>query len=135
MIENQMIENQAPDIRNVRESEPERTADVVNRGVRSDGPDEPSPDAGAGVLFARKESDDLRLRWHTIQGHFVDEPRHAVEEADQLVASVIGRLTETFADQRSALAQELSKGQSASTEDLRRSLREYRSLFDRLLAL
>src|SRR6516164_6220266 len=84
-----MIENQAPDIRDVRESEPERTADVVHRGARSGRPDEPSPDGGAGALFARKESDDLRLRWHTIQGHFVDEPRHAVEEADQLVASVI----------------------------------------------
>jgi hypothetical protein len=33
------------------------------------------------------------------------------------------------------LAQEWSKSQSASTEDLRRSLREYRSLFDKLLAL
>jgi hypothetical protein len=130
-----MIENQAPDIRGVRESEPEKTADVVNRGVRSGRPHDPSPDGGAGALFARKESDDLRVRWHKIQGHFVDEPRHAVEEADQLVASVIGRLTETFADQRSALAQEWSKGESASTEDLRRSLREYRSLFDRLLAL
>ena len=133
-----MIENQAPQIRDLRENGPENTVDLINSDVKSDHQDQQSPDdrrSSHASLFPRNESDDLRLRWHNIQGRFVDEPRHAVEEADQLVGFVIGRLAEIFADERYGLEQQWSKAKAASTEDLRKSLRQYRSFFDRLLSL
>jgi len=86
-------------------------------------------------LFPAPEMDDFRRRWKDVQGGFVDEPKHAVEEADQLVASVIKRLTEVFASERSKLENEWGKGGDVSTEDFRQALRRYRSFFDRLLSV
>ena len=86
-------------------------------------------------LFGEREGEQFRSRWHDIQGGFVDEPKRSVEQADQLVASVIQRLTEVFADERNKLEHEWSQGQDVSTEDLRQALRRYRSFFDRLLSV
>lgn len=90
---------------------------------------------GAAPLFANNEAQDLRSRWEKIQIEFVDEPRKSVEKADELVATVIKRLAEVFADERNKLEHEWDKGDSVSTEDLRVSLRRYRSFFDRLLSV
>jgi hypothetical protein len=84
-------------------------------------------------LFAGAESETFRSRWTEIQTGFVDEPRHAVEEADGLVAEVVQRLVQTFADERTKLEQQWGKGDDVSTEDLRVSLQRYRSFFERLL--
>ncbi|MCU1338336.1 MAG: hypothetical protein JWO19_3917 [Bryobacterales bacterium] len=65
----------------------------------------------------------------------MDEPRHAVEKADELVASVIKRLAEVFAEERGKLEAAWGKGNDVSTEDLRQALRRYRSFFDRLLSV
>jgi hypothetical protein len=70
-----------------------------------------------------------------IQIAFVDEPRKAVEQADQLVADTIKRLTEMFASERNKLEREWDKADNVSTEDLRVALRRYRSFFDRLLSV
>ena len=61
------------------------------------------------------------------------EPRRAVEQADALVAEVIKRLADSFAEERSKLEGQWGRGDDVSTEDLRVSLRRYRSFFDRLL--
>jgi hypothetical protein len=90
---------------------------------------------GRAPLFRDQDLDELRSRWSTIQTGFVDEPRRAVEEADGLVASTIGRLAESFADERSHLEGQWSRGSDVSTEDLRLALRRYRSFFDRLLSV
>ena len=87
------------------------------------------------AMFASDESDGYRTRWDGVQTGFVDEPRRAVEEADALVAQVIKRLSEVFADERTRLEQQWGKGEQASTEDLRLALRKYRSFFERLLSL
>ena len=89
----------------------------------------------AGVLLSTQDSDSFRERWHTIQGSFVDTPREAVQQADELVATVIQRLAEIFADERSKLEGQWTKGNEVSTEDLRQALRRYRSFFDRLLSV
>ena len=86
-------------------------------------------------LFASQESDDFRHRWSDIQTGFVDEPRQAVERADELVASAIKRLAEIFATERSTLEEQWARGGDASTEDLRVALRRYRAFFDRLLSV
>jgi len=85
------------------------------------------------TLFPEKETTDFRTRWTDIQTGFVDEPRRAVEQADALVAEVIKRLADSFAKERSKLEGQWGRGDDVSTEDLRVSLRRYRSFFDRLL--
>ena len=80
------------------------------------------------------DSTGLNERWKTLQIHFVDEPKDAVREADGLVAEVIQKLTERFAEERDNLEKQWQSGSEVSTEDLRVALRHYRSFFQRLLA-
>ena len=86
-------------------------------------------------IFAGTEAAGYRTQWDAIQTGFVDEPRRAVEEADALVALVIKRLSEVFADERGSLEHQWGRGDEISTEDLRVALRKYRSFFERLLSL
>ena len=92
-------------------------------------------DDGREPLFASTEAEQFRGRWGDVQTGFVDSPRQAVEEADRLVAAVMQRLAEVFADERSALENQWEHGEDVSTEDLRQALRRYRSFFDRLLSI
>jgi hypothetical protein len=94
-----------------------------------------SDDTRALPMFAVDEAAGFRTQWEAIQTGFVDEPRKAVEEADALVAQVIKRLSEVFADERTNLEHQWDRGDQSSTEDLRLALRKYRSFFDRLLSL
>jgi len=94
-----------------------------------------TPDAGAAPLFPENEAGELRRRWDSVQASFVDEPRRAVEQADELVANAMKRLAETFANERAALESQWDRGDSVSTEDLRLALQRYRSFFGRLLAV
>ena len=87
----------------------------------------------AGPLFPPQEANDLRARWDSVQGRFVDEPRKAVEDADVLIATTMKRLAEIFAAERQKLEQQWDRGGDVSTEDLRLGLRRYRSFFTRLL--
>jgi hypothetical protein len=134
-----MIENQTTELRETREGEPKSTADLIakrNASLQgSDGQAAESSSSSHPALFPQNESEDFRSRWHDIQSRFVDEPRHSVEEADQLVAAVTSRIAEVFANERATLEGEWSKGQDVSTEDLRQALRRYRSFFDRLLSM
>jgi hypothetical protein len=86
-------------------------------------------------LFAQNEAADFRSRWEKTQIGFVDEPRKAVEQADELVANAIKRLAESFANKRQRLESDWDKNENVSTEDLRVALRRYRSFFDRLLSV
>jgi hypothetical protein len=88
-----------------------------------------------GALLPGDEAGELRRRWDAIQTSFVDEPRHAVEEANDLVAQAMKRLAEVFAQERSNLEQQWSRGEDVSTEDFRVALKRYRSFFDRLLSV
>jgi hypothetical protein len=85
------------------------------------------------ALFPENESKDFHKRWTDIQTAFVDEPRRAVERADELVAEVIKRLADSFARERSRLEEQWGRGDNVSTEDLRVALQRYRAFFDRLL--
>src|SRR5665213_1075819 len=86
-------------------------------------------------LFSESEMGEFRSQWTKIQTRFVDEPRGTVKDADELVAAVMQRLAEGFANERSGLEKQWDRGDSASTEDLRVALQRYRSFFDRLLKL
>jgi hypothetical protein len=106
----------------VKEQEPETLAKAVAVS-------EPMP------LFAESEMGDFRSQWSKVQTGFVDEPRRTVEDADKLVAAVMQRLAQGFANERSSLEKQWDTGGSVSTEDLRVALQRYRSFFDRLLKL
>jgi inorganic triphosphatase YgiF len=86
-------------------------------------------------LFSTDLADEYRARWTAVQGSFVDDPRQAVQQGDELVAQVMKSLAESFAHEREALENQLSGGGEASTEMLRVALRRYRSFFERLLSL
>jgi len=125
------------------------TAELANYGIPPKQPDGPklvkgkepeTVDRAAPVsepmpLFSELELGDFRSQWSKVQTGFVDEPRRTVEDADKLVASVMQRLAEGFANERSGLEKQWDSGDNVSTEDLRVALQRYRSFFDRLLNL
>lgn len=92
-------------------------------------------DEAVGPLLPQDFVQDLRTRWDNVQTGFVDEPRSAVQEADQLVAQAIKRLAESFANERNRLEQQWDRGDGVNTEDLRVALRKYRSFFQKLLQM
>jgi len=101
-------------------------------------PDAPRPgiaDDAPAPLFADDELAGYRTRWSGIQTGFVDEPRRAVEEADTLVAEVIKRLADVFAEERTQLEKHWEHTEQVSTEDLRVAMRRYRAFFERLLTI
>jgi hypothetical protein len=95
---------------------------------------------------------DFAMRWTSVQSQFVDDPKGAVSQADSLVSELmqvrgypVGEFDQRAADisvdhpvvvdnYRAAheIALRHDRGQ-ASTEDLRRAMVHYRSLFDELL--
>ena len=96
-------------------------------GFAAAGANQPTP------LFSESEVGNYRSRWNNIQTAFVDEPRRAVEDADNLVAALMKQLAEGFANERARLEKQWDRGDNVSTEDLRIALQRYRSFFDRLL--
>jgi hypothetical protein len=125
------------------------TADVAAAAERSSSTDAKKPDVQTeprtastpsaaeptAPLFSPEEARNFQSRWDTIQVGFVDEPRRVVEQADGLVAEVIQRLAQIFADERAKLEGQVKRGDNVSTEDLRQALRHYRSFFTRLLSV
>lgn len=86
------------------------------------------------ALFPSTQLRELQARWDQIQTGFVDKPRDAVHDAEQLVASAMQKLTDVFADERSRLERQWSNG-NVSTEDLRLAFQRYRTFFRRLLSI
>ncbi|TQM30714.1 hypothetical protein [Nocardia bhagyanarayanae] len=87
--------------------------------------DEPIP------LFTEAEIERLRTEWRTVQGSFIDNPREAVSRADNLVANTIDHLTAAYSEHRRGLTTRWSR--DPDTEDLRNTLRAYRTFFNQLL--
>jgi len=86
-------------------------------------------------LFTPEMAETYRSRWISIQSGFVDDPRRAVRSGDELVAQIMTNLADTFAEERHRVEAQLDSTGEGSTEDLRVSLRRYRSFFERLLSL
>jgi hypothetical protein len=131
------------------------TADLARAGARARADEvrdqdeeylpEGSPEAADGqgarnaekldALFTPESADQFRSQWTSIQTRFVDDPRQAVRDGDELVAQVMKSLAESFAHERDRVEDQLRDGDNASTEVLRVALRRYRSFFERLLTL
>ena len=87
------------------------------------------------ALFPTNVGDEFRARWDQVQFSFVDDPKRAVREGDELVAQVMKCLAQSFSQERARLEQELNQNDAGSTENLRVALQRYRSFFHRLLSL
>ena len=85
------------------------------------------------ALFDEDQLAGYNGRWKEIQSGFVDEPREAVEQADELVADLVRQVTASFSEARTTLEAQWAEGEEASTEDLRVALMRYRAFFNRLL--
>ena len=116
-------------------NKPLSTRDIAEGMDRTDRTATPPSDDSREPLFQDQEGHGFRSRWDAIQTGFVDEPRVAVEQADSLVAEVMKRLAEVFAEERARLEQQWGRGDNVSTEDLRVALKRYRSFFERLLSV
>ncbi|WP_290054249.1 hypothetical protein [Amycolatopsis solani] len=114
------------------------TADLASAGSGTAAPAEQTASAGSGgdvetpPLIDEEKVTGFRDRWQNVQTGFVDDPKQAVREADELVAAVISALATTFAEHKSDLEGQWQQGEPA-TEELRIALRRYRSFFDQLL--
>lgn len=84
-------------------------------------------------LVPAQRRDEYQQRWEMLKAQFVDEPRSAVRDADELVGQVLDEIEATFRAQRGELERHWHDD-STSTEDLRLALGRYRSFFDRLLS-
>jgi hypothetical protein len=88
------------------------TADLISPGSGA----VQAKDASTGPLLPADYVGELRSRWDRIQAAFVDEPKTAVQQADELVAQAIKRLAESFADARNGLERQWDSGDDVSTE-------------------
>jgi hypothetical protein len=127
-------ERQAPAEQTVAERPITEQGDRARTAV---GPGEASATGGDErvALFSTDKAEQHRSRWQDIQADFVDDPRQAVEQADQLVAQLMKELAEAFASERAGLERSWERGDDISTEELRITLQRYRSFFGRLLSL
>ncbi len=114
-------------------SEPAPQAENAATPASSAGPQTPGLGNGAPLLPAELSA-TLQRRWEEVQTRFVDQPRGAVEDADGLVAELMQKLAEGFAQERDRLEAQWDRGEDISTEDLRVALQRYRSFFQRLLS-
>ena len=86
-------------------------------------------------LFLPDIAKAFRSRWDTVQRGFVDNPRQAVRQGDELVGQVMKSLAETFSTERATFESQPDQTDKTSTESLRIALRRHRSFFERLLSL
>ncbi|MGW9341013.1 hypothetical protein ACWGR3_05320 [Streptomyces albidoflavus] len=87
-------------------------------------------------MFGAGEGDRWSSRLREAVNGFVDRPREAVAEADEVFAELAGRVTEALAEQRRVLRSgwEEPAGEP-DTERLRVALQSYREASERLLKL
>ncbi|MBF6301506.1 hypothetical protein IU459_28795 [Nocardia amamiensis] len=83
-------------------------------------------------LIAEADLDRLRTQWREVQVTFVDNPRAAVDRADELLGGTIDQLVATYQQRKRELDARL--GDTSDTEGLRQALRGYRGFFDQLLS-
>lgn len=107
--------------------------DTAAGGIDASHADQGERTSGRATLIAPERARDLQVRWNDLKSEFVDEPRRAVRQANELVGEVLDELERLFHDQRGELERGLDDERS-STEDLRIAFGRYHSFFDRLLS-
>lgn len=122
------------DTRPREDGAPDRDAGPYSQAHGREADDRDGRQQHVRVLEERR-SQDLRNRWNEVQTAFVDEPRQAVTDADQLVGEVLDEVSRVFRAQRADLEKGWGERNEPGTEELRQALFRYREFFDRLLSL
>lgn len=130
MNDETIMRGDAPDVSDVRPANAELATPTSRSTMTANAEQEP-----VVPLLTDEESQSMSSRWERLQVSFVDEPRHSVERADQLVNEAINGLVRGFSSQRERLEQQWHRDQDVSTEDLRIAFRRYRSFFERLVSM
>ncbi|MEV4059763.1 hypothetical protein [Nonomuraea dietziae] len=94
----------------------------------------PAVPAQRAALFDQ-DVDQAHTRWHDLQAAFVEDPRQAMEQADQLVDEVVNALTSSLTTRTSELGDRWKNTDQGDTEQLRLALRDYGAMLEQLLAL
>jgi len=133
-----------------RKPAPAPPGPAASRNAPGHGTGESGYSRGAPLL-AREECDKLEQRMRQALTGFVDEPREAVAEADQVLEDLAARFTEAVAQRRRTVrgawqqaegergsapdptAADTAVSASGDTERLRLAMRDYRELCERLL--
>jgi hypothetical protein len=100
--------------------------------VPVDTPARAEPTDEFGKLWPEDAVHDFQQRWREVQLHFVDDPRAAADEAQQLVAEALDRFSTALSTRRSEM-DSWREGDGADTERMLTVVRRYRKLLDRLL--
>jgi hypothetical protein len=91
----------------------------------------------ATPLLPREECDRFEQQLQHAVAEFVEEPRHAVEEADRTLEEIAARFTDAVTRRRRTLRMSWQStdtpGAADDTEQLRLALRDYRELAELLL--
>lgn len=126
------VEQTNPDTRLAANSDPYGRSIPVDGELINETTGEAETGDPAG-LFNGEEAEQFRARWNQIQGKFVDEPRIAVRQADALTSEIIEKITLMFAEQKDLLENQWKQGNEVSTEEMRKTLQNYRSFFNILV--
>jgi hypothetical protein len=71
---------------------------------------------------------DLRQRFDAVQSEFIEDPKRAVEKAEQLVKEVVDRISRSMHDRMDSMHHGVEK--TSDTEQLRQTMMGYRDLVD-----
>lgn len=104
---------------------------LVDRSLPTTG----SADNISSAWLDKNLVDEMRSRWNAIQVQFVDSPCAAVEQGEALVAEIMERLNQILTDQQNSIDRKWLSHDDISTEELRLTLRDYRTFMDRLLKI
>ena len=119
----------------IRETESPTQDREVERVRERTGPVDVAASSRDAALLEPDVVGNFRTRWDEVQAGFVDEPRRAVEQANDLVTDAIQRLGQIFDSERGRLEAQWDRDGDVSTEDLRLALQRYRAFFSRLLSV
>ncbi|HEX5946218.1 MAG TPA: hypothetical protein VFY82_08075 [Acidimicrobiales bacterium] len=87
-----------------------------------------------GPILSTDQIAGLRRRWGAVQAGFVDDPRRAVEVADDIVAEAVVALQAAIDERRREVAEPWREDADASTDALLVAFHSYRSVFERVLS-
>ena len=115
---------------------PQRSGE--NRFDDSDVPEEergrgPRDVPGDVPVFSLESAARYTSRWTAIRAGFVDDPHRAVEDADRFVAEVVQAFASGVESRRQTLTSAWEQDGHGQTEELRRTMQQYRVLVDQLL--
>ncbi|MEU4545775.1 hypothetical protein [Nonomuraea dietziae] len=114
--------------------------DAATGAATGDVPVESAPARAQAVPQQRQalfdqDVDQAHTRWHDLQATFVEDPRQAVEQADELLDEVVNALTSSLTTRTSELGDRWKNTDQGDTEQLRLALRDYGAMLEQLLAL